>query len=158
MIITESIYNKVIKYTNKIARMWPREFREDLQQDVFEKIHTSKEDVEYETTYLYKTTKNTFLNKKIARDRFSKVCTEFGDVLNLDSKVLPDLSVEAKIDLKTLADTFQDEPAKYKTLSFMIDNPDMSWQDMSDGMKINNETFKANLKHIRSKIKNEGWV
>ena len=40
----------------------------------------------------------------------------------------------------------------------MIQNPDMTFEAMSQKMGVNSNTFKANVRHLTIQLKKEGWV
>ncbi len=156
MVITDSVYKMVINFSNKIARSTDKQSKEELQQEVFEKLHKWQEPIEFESSFIYKTIRNTYASKITTSKNRSRLNILYG--FECEKAIKPNLRSEAIIDLNFILESFKDLPVQYKTLKFMIDNPDMPIDYMGEAMGVNQNTFKANVKHIKNKIKNEGWL
>ena len=113
MVITQSIYDKVVNFSRKIGRNYNKEFREDLAQQVFEKLLISNDIVEYESSYVYVVVKHTFLNE---RTRLNvRIKGNEAIKLGSDTSTSPNLSCEAKIDLDILLNSLKETPARYRS-------------------------------------------
>lgn len=155
MEITQDVVNLVRKASKRIMRCPPQR-REELEQDILFKLFKNQTVIENVNAFIYKTVYYEHVCEIRNYNFRKKTADEYRMVASKTSHMC--LKFEAVHDLNLILASFDKKSAKYKTLKFMIDHPDMRVDHMARSMEVNLNTFKANVKHIKNKIKKEGWV
>lgn len=153
MVITQDIYNKVAAYSSKVyRRKWNKQAVEDLTQDVILKLLAYNDDVECLSAFIQTVVKHAFINKSKSDESKVAINTEYYD--SMPQHALTDTSRLVKQDFEKLLEYFSTRPKCWQVLKLLIDNPDESYRDLADANGINQDTFKANVIHIRQVLVN----
>lgn len=146
MIITTEICAKVQHFSKKITKTSSQ--HEDVAQETLLNLHRYDKPVQYLSSFLYTSVRHVYLDQIRRTNNQIRFEQQYYDLSPKDTKI-----DDCGLLLTSILNIFKDQPAKYKIVLLIANNPDMRIIDLAKLSGGNIETFKANIRHIRQALK-----
>lgn len=147
MQITPDIYNLIVKTAKFVTK--GRQY-EDLIQESCIDLLKCKSQVEFIPTFVRTTVRNRHIDMVRQKKVYDKYNQSYFDSQETEhNDIFPGLISK---EYSRLLRLFDESPTQKDILTLVMNNPDTTYTELAQSIGMNKDTFKANIRHIQTKL------